>query len=223
MSSVQDRLIDREDKLALLFTPPFDKTTRDPGYIKGYPPGIRENGGQYTHAAAWSIIALADLGDGDGAGEILSLINPVNLSATHAGSRRYRLEPYVVAADVYSAAQNRGRGGWSWYTGAAGWIYRAALEHVLGVRKEGNVLIISPSIPRHWPGFEVTYSHDNTAYHVVVKNPSGLSRGLIAATLNGVTLQIRDDASVTVPLAAADTDQVITVTMGLKVQSSIAV
>ena len=223
MTSVQDRLIDRDDKLALLFTPPFDKTPRDPGYIKGYPPGIRENGGQYTHAAAWSIIALADLGDGDGAGELLSLINPVNLSATHAGSRRYRLEPYVVAADVYSAGQNRGRGGWSWYTGAAGWIYRAALEHVLGVRKEGNVLIISPSIPRHWPGFEVTYTHDDTTYHVVVANPSGISRGLIAATLNGVALQIRNDASVSVPLAAADTDQVITVTMGLEVQSLIAV
>jgi cyclic beta-1,2-glucan synthetase len=216
MTSVQDRLIDREAKLALLFTPPFDKTKLDPGYIKGYPPGIRENGGQYTHAAAWSVIALADLGDGDGAGELLSLINPINLSASQTDSRRYKLEPYVVAADVYSVGKNQGRGGWSWYTGAAGWIYRAALEHVLGVKKEGETLVISPSIPSRWPGFEVTYIHEATTYRIVVTNPSSISRGLIAATLNGSTLDISDGCKVTVPLTAADTVQVIAVIMGLE-------
>ncbi len=223
MAAVLERLIDRDAKLALLFTPPFDKTKADPGYIKGYPPGIRENGGQYTHAAAWSIIALAELGDGDGAGELLSLINPVNLSASRADSRRYRLEPYVVAADVYSVGPNSGRGGWSWYTGAAGWIYRAALEHVLGVRKEGNILIISPSIPSHWPGFEVTYIHENTIYRIAVTNQAGVSRGLVSATINGSALQIRDGTSAAVALAVTGGVQEIILTMGLEAQSAIAV
>ncbi len=219
MTSVQERLIDRDAKLALLFTPPFDKTSLDPGYIKGYPPGIRENGGQYTHAAAWSVIALADLGDGDGAGELLSLINPINLSASQADSRRYRLEPYVVAADVYSVGQNQGRGGWSWYTGAAGWIYRAALEHVLGIKKLGNSLVISPSIPRRWPGFEVTYKHEMTTYRVVVTNPNSVSRGIVAADLNGTALNVSNEKAVTVPLVSADIVQVITLTMGHEAKS----
>ena len=223
MTAVQDRLIDAESHLALLFTPPFDKTKSDPGYIKGYPPGIRENGGQYTHAAAWCVIALAELGDGDAAGALLSLINPINLSATRAASRRYRLEPYVVAADVYSDGANRGRGGWSWYTGAAGWIYRAALEHVLGVRKEGDTLIISPSIPSHWPEFEVSYRHEDTYYLIKVTNPAGVSRGLLAATINGVPLLIRDGLAVMVPLTAAGSPQTITVTMGLEAKSAVAV
>ena len=222
MTAVQDRLIDRESKLALLFTPAFDQTKLDPGYIKGYPPGIRENGGQYTHAVAWSIIALAELGDGDGAGELLSLINPINLSQSQADSRHYKLEPYVVAADVYSGGQNRGRGGWSWYTGAAGWIYRAALEHVLGIRKEGDALIVAPSIPRHWPGFEVSYIHETTTYRIVVLNPAGVGRGLISATLNGVALPIRDGTRLTVPLGAAGTEQIITVTMGIEARAAVA-
>jgi cyclic beta-1,2-glucan synthetase len=222
MTSVQERLIDRDAKLALLFTPPFDQTGLDPGYIKGYPPGIRENGGQYTHAAAWSIIALADLGDGDGAGELLSLINPINLSASPADCRRYKLEPYVIAADVYAAGQNKGRGGWSWYTGAAGWIYRATLEHVLGIKKDGDTLVIAPSIPSQWPGFEVTYIHEATIYRIIVTNPSSVSRGLIAATLNGVALAVHDCTRVTVPLADADADQVIAVTMGREAQRAVA-
>jgi cyclic beta-1,2-glucan synthetase len=222
MTSVQDRLIDRDANLALLFTPPFDKSSLDPGYIKGYPPGIRENGGQYTHAAAWSIIALAGLGDGDGAGELLSLINPINLSASQADSRRYKLEPYVIAADVYSVGQNRGRGGWSWYTGAAGWIYRAALEHVLGITKVGNTLVIAPSIPSQWPGFEVTYIHEATTYRIVVSNSMRVSCGLLAASINGVALEIHDGTRVTISLTGADADQVITVSMGQKVQSAVA-
>lgn len=223
MAAVRDRLIDREDKLALLFTPPFDKSPLDPGYIKGYPPGIRENGGQYTHAAAWSVIALAELGEGDKAGELLSLINPVNLSATRADSRRYRLEPYVVAADVYSVGQNRGRGGWSWYTGAAGWVYRAALEHVLGVKKEGNTLLISPCIPSDWPGFEVAYKHEGATYRIVVANPARVSRGLATAYLNGRPLPIRGGVAAKVELTGADTVQEIEVTMGLEAQSAMAV
>ncbi len=213
------RLIDRDASLALLFTPPFDQTALDPGYIKGYPPGIRENGGQYTHAAAWCAIALAELGDGDAAGELLSLINPINLSATRADSRKYRVEPYIVAADVYSVGQNRGRGGWSWYTGAAGWIYRATIEHLLGVRKEGDALIISPSIPSHWKEFEITYRHNGVAYRISVTNPGAVSRGLVAATDNAGVLQIRDGRTAIVPLNST-TEQHIKLTMGLQTRTA---
>ena len=131
-------LVHRGDRLALLFTPPFDKTALDPGYIKGYPPGIRENGGQYTHAAAWSIMGFAALGQGDKAAELFALVNPINHTSTRAGVLRYKVEPYVVAADVYSVAPHVGRGGWTWYTGSAGWLYRAGIEAILGLRIKGG-------------------------------------------------------------------------------------
>ena len=140
MAAVDERLIHREDGLALLFTPPFDHTVPDPGYIKGYPPGVRENGGQYTHAAMWSVLAFADMGDGDRAAELFAMLNPVNRSRTRSGVNRYKVEPYVVAADVYSVAPHVGRGGWTWYTGSAGWMYRAGMEGVLGIRKQGDAL-----------------------------------------------------------------------------------
>ena len=127
MTAVDGQLIRRDAGLALLFAPPFDRTPLDPGYIKGYPPGIRENGGQYTHAATWSVIAFALLGQGDKAAELFSLLNPVNRTTTRANVHRYKVEPYVIAADVYSVAPHVGRGGWTWYTGAAGWLYRAWL------------------------------------------------------------------------------------------------
>ena len=133
MAALDSQLVHRGDRLALLFTPPFDKTALDPGYIKGYPPGIRENGGQYTHAAAWSIMGFAALGQGDKAAELFSLINPINHTATRAGVLRYKVEPYVVAADVYSVPPHVGRGGWTWYTGSAGWLYRAGIESILGL------------------------------------------------------------------------------------------
>ena len=124
--------------LALLFTPPFDKTPHDPGYIKGYPPGIRENGGQYTHAALWSVMAFAALGEGDKAAALFSLLNPINHARTRSDVHRYKVEPYVVAADVYGAAPHVGRGGWTWYTGSAGWMQRAGIESILGLRVEGE-------------------------------------------------------------------------------------
>ncbi|MGC2774472.1 MAG: glycosyl transferase, partial [Bradyrhizobium sp.] len=147
MSSVREHLIRSDDGLALLFTPPFDRTSRDPGYIKGYPPGIRENGGQYTHAAAWSVIAYAMLGQGDQAAALFSRINPINHASTRAGVHRYKVEPYVVAADVYSMSPHVGRGGWTWYTGAAGWMYRAGLESILGFRLKAGFLALEPCIP----------------------------------------------------------------------------
>ena len=214
MSSVDRHLIDEESNLALLFAPPFDRTPLDPGYIKGYPPGIRENGGQYTHAAAWSIIAFAELGDGDSAWKLLSMINPINLSATRSSSRRYKIEPYVIAADVYTQPPHTGRGGWSWYTGSAGWIYRAALEYILGVKKEGDSLIIAPCIPRSWPGFEVTYKFQNTTYKIKVTNPNSVSRGVLSCTSDDVTVPLLSSSGVRVSLADTGGTKKVHVTMG---------
>ncbi len=170
MAAVDEQLIRRHDRLALLFTPPFNHTPLDPGYIKGYPPGLRENGGQYTHAAAWTAIALAMLGEGDRAAELLAMINPINHAATAADSHRYKVEPYVVAADVYAAPGHIGRGGWTWYTGSAGWLYRAGLEALLGFNREGNIIRMAPCIPRAWPGFEIRLRNGNSSVLISVEN-----------------------------------------------------
>src|SRR6185436_10544366 len=140
MAAVDQYLIRRGDGLITLFTPPFDRSKLDPGYVKGYVPGVRENGGQYTHAALWSVIAFTLLGEGDKAAALLAMLNPINHSRSRSEAHRYKLEPYVVAADIYSQPPHVGRGGWSWYTGAAGWMYRAGVEHVLGLRIEGAFL-----------------------------------------------------------------------------------
>jgi cyclic beta-1,2-glucan synthetase len=191
MAAVDEYLVRREDGLVLLFTPPFDHTPLDPGYIKGYPPGIRENGGQYTHAALWSVIALAMLGEGDKAGELFSLLNPINHANTRAGIHRYKVEPYVACADVYSIPPHVGRGGWTWYTGAAAWMYRAGLEWILGFRLRGKTLLIDPCIPGKWPGFEIAYRYGSTRYKIMVENPHGVSRGVSSVELDGKALTAR--------------------------------
>ncbi|HSW16788.1 MAG TPA: glycosyl transferase, partial [Ramlibacter sp.] len=168
MASLDEHLIRRGEGLALLFAPPFDHTPREPGYIKGYPPGLRENGGQYSHAAMWAILAFAKLGDGAKAAELFSLLNPINHARTAQEAARYRVEPYVVAADVYSVAPHAGRGGWTWYTGAAGWMYQAGIEGILGIRREGASLVIDPRIPPDWPGYEATLDVDGTRYAISV-------------------------------------------------------
>ncbi|HEY9158725.1 GH36-type glycosyl hydrolase domain-containing protein [Candidatus Binatus sp.] len=188
MAAVDEYLVRREDGLVLLFTPPFDHTPLDPGYIKGYPPGIRENGGQYTHGALWSVIAFAMLGDGDKAGELFSLLNPINHANTRAGIHRYKVEPYVACADVYSMPPHVGRGGWTWYTGSAGWMYRTGLEWILGFRLRGKTLLIDPCIPRKWPGFEIVYRYGSTRYEIVVENPRSVSRGVSSVELDGKAL-----------------------------------
>ena len=185
MAAVDDQLTRRDTGLALIFTPPFDRTPLDPGYIKGYPPGIRENGGQYTHAAAWSVIAFAALGEGDKAASLFSLINPINHASTRASVHRYKVEPYVVAADIYSEPPHVGRGGWTWYTGSAGWIYQAGVESILGLRRQGAFLLLDPCIPKYWPGFEITYRFASTRYEIAVENPHGVSRGVASAELDG--------------------------------------
>jgi cyclic beta-1,2-glucan synthetase len=188
MAEVDSRLIRRDAGLALLFTPPFDRAVPDPGYIKGYPPGIRENGGQYTHAATWSVIAYALLGQGNNAWELFSLLNPINRTSTRADVHRYKVEPYVVAADVYSVSPHVGRGGWTWYTGSAGWMYRAGLEGILGFRVQGANLLLSPCIPERWPRFEIVFRYGSARYQILVENPRGVSRGISFAELNGRTL-----------------------------------
>ena len=197
MTAVEDQLIRRDTGLALLFTPPFDRTPLDPGYIKGYPPGIRENGGQYTHAAAWSVIAFVALGEGDRAADLFSLINPIRHSATRASVHRYKVEPYIVAADVYSESPHVGRGGWTWYTGSAGWMYQAGIESILGLRRQGAFLLLAPCIPKHWPGFEIVFRHASTRYEIAVENPRGVNRGIASAKLDGQPLSF---APLRVPL-----------------------
>ncbi len=191
MSAVTRELIRPADGLALLFTPPFDKTSLDPGYIKGYPPGIRENGGQYTHAALWSVMAFAALGQGDQAAGLFALLNPINHARTPAGVHRYKVEPYVIAADVYAAAPHVGRGGWTWYTGSAGWMQRAGVEGILGLRVEGNVLHLDPCIPQAWPGFEISLRHGAARYEITVENPGGAQRGVAFAALDGTVVPDR--------------------------------
>jgi cyclic beta-1,2-glucan synthetase len=185
MSSVEEYLVRREQALVLLFTPPFSRASKDPGYIRGYPPGVRENGGQYTHGAIWTIMAFAALGDGDRAGELLSILNPINHASTRAGVYRYRVEPYVVAADVYAEPPHVGRGGWTWYTGSAGWMYRAAIEWLLGLRVRGGALLIDPCIPRAWPGFSATFRYHASRYDIRVENPHGATRGVSRVEVDG--------------------------------------
>ena len=188
MVAVQENLVQEADGLIRLFTPPFDKTKRDPGYIKGYPPGIRENGGQYTHAAIWTVWAMAELGQGDLAEALFRLLNPIYHSDTPRKAERYRVEPYVIAADVYGEQPFTGRGGWTWYTGSGSWFYRLGLEAILGLRLQGDTLRIAPCIPQGWNGFTITYLHGNTTYRIRVENPDGVNQNVQQVTLDGKSL-----------------------------------
>jgi cyclic beta-1,2-glucan synthetase len=213
MSSVDEYLVQRGEGLIILFTPPFDKTKLDPGYIKGYVPGVRENGGQYTHAALWTVIAFALLGDGDRAGELFALLNPINHASTRAGLHKYKVEPYVAVGDVYAVPPHTGRGGWTWYTGSAGWMYRAALEYILGFKLNGDQLRLDPCIPRGWREFEIIYRRGKTTHRIKVQNPRGLCRGVISVTLDGATQN--DDV---IMLSNDGMDHEVVVLMGEKAE-----
>jgi cyclic beta-1,2-glucan synthetase len=189
MAAVDEHLIRRDERLALLFTPPFDGGGVDPGYIAAYPRGVRENGGQYTHAALWAVRAFATLGDGDRAAELFSLLNPIRLSSTRAASHRYKAEPYVVSADVYSEAPHTGRAGWSWYTGSAAWMYRVGLESILGFRLEGDALRLDPCVPKTWREFEITYRHRTARYEISFDNSSGVCRGVSRLEVDGAVVE----------------------------------
>jgi cyclic beta-1,2-glucan synthetase len=189
MDAVSEHLIRPDDGVALLFTPPFDVTTAasDPGYIAGYPPGLRENGGQYSHAAMWAVLAYAQLGDGDRAAALFSLLNPINHARTPADAQHYKVEPYVVAADVYGVAPHTGRGGWTWYTGSAAWMYRAGIEGILGITRLGRELAIQPCMPAAWPGFEATIDIEGTLYAVQVERSEAVTAAAgIAYVLDGM-------------------------------------
>ncbi|HUG58919.1 MAG TPA: glucoamylase family protein [Candidimonas sp.] len=189
MASVAQHLIRPDDGVALLFAPPFDKIPLDPGYIKGYPPGLRENGGQYSHAAMWAVLAFARLGQGKKAAELFALLNPINHAHTPDEVERYKVEPYVIAADVYSVAPHTGRGGWTWYTGSAAWMYRAGIEGILGIRRVGGFLVIEPSIPDPWPEFEARVKVGAAHYDIHVENAASRGDDDMRATLDGQRIE----------------------------------
>jgi len=210
MQAADQHLVVRRDRLILLFTPPFTDGALEPGYIKGYLPGVRENGGQYTHGALWLIQAYAALGLGNQALELWDLVNPVLHAADAAGVARYKVEPYVVAADVYGRAPLTGRGGWTWYTGSAGWMYRIGLAHLLGIRRQGAQLSVTPCIPAHWPGFEVRYRYGATHYHIEVVNPAGMQAGVARCLVDD-----QEMLALTIPLVDDRQDHRVRITMGI--------
>jgi cyclic beta-1,2-glucan synthetase len=185
IDSAWNRLVDQDAGLVLLFEPPFDKSLPSPGYIKGYPPGVRENGGQYTHAALWFAISLARSGEGEKAVAMLRMLNPIEHARDTEAVWRYAVEPYVIAADVYRLPGRAGRGGWSWYTGSAAWMYRAWVEEILGLKIRGEEMRLDPVIPRDWDGFEMRYRHGEAIYEIRVENPHRCQRGVSSIEVDG--------------------------------------
>ncbi|MBU4316588.1 MAG: cyclic beta 1-2 glucan synthetase [Proteobacteria bacterium] len=189
MEAVDQYLVRRDDTLIQLLDPPFDKSNLNPGYIKGYVPGVRENGGQYTHSAIWAAMAFAELGDHHRAWELLSMINPVNHGNSADGITKYKVEPYVVAADVYAVPPHTGRGGWTWYTGSAAWMYRLILESLLGLKLEANKLSFKPCFPADWQSFTIHYRFRKTLYHIRVASNQPGGKELVKLTVDGVIQQ----------------------------------
>ncbi|HEX2927500.1 MAG TPA: glycosyl transferase, partial [Ruminiclostridium sp.] len=201
MNSLENYLVQREEGIIKLLAPPFDDGDLQPGYIKGYVPGVRENGGQYTHAAVWVIIALTQMGEGDKAWEYFNMLNPINHSITFMEYSKYKVEPYVLAADVYAVHPHTGRGGWTWYTGAAGWMYRAGTEYILGFKRLGNTIRINPCIPSRWNKFSMKYRYNNTQYEISVENPEGINKGVKKVVIDGAEnlnkmIELADDGRV---------------------------
>ena len=212
MDAVRAHLVRRDAQIVLLLAPPFDRMEHDPGYIKGYLPGVRENGGQYTHAALWTVIALARLGLGDDAMELFHMINPINHSRTPEGLERYRVEPYAVASDVYAHPMHVGRGGWTWYTGSSGWMYQAAVDGLLGLRRHGHTFTVDPCIPAMWLVFSLEWRCGGSRYRITVQNPGHQYRGVRSAELDGMAvdagaIRLSDDGGtheVVIVLGAVD-------------------
>jgi len=185
LMAVDKRLVRRDKQIIQLLDPPFDKSDLEPGYIKGYIPGVRENGGQYTHAAIWTTMAFAMLGDNERAWEFYTMLNPVNHGSTPEGIERYKVEPYVMCADIYGVAPHIGRGGWTWYTGAAGWMYRLTVETLLGLQLEGDYLRLDPCVPAAWDGYKIHYRFGNTVYHISVSCGGEPSEPATQVTVDG--------------------------------------
>jgi len=191
--SVYQHLVKNEDKLISLLWPPFHNSDPSPGYIQGYPEGLRENGGQYTHAAAWVIIAEAMMGHGNRAHELFSMINPINHTRTEQELERYITEPYVTCGDVYSVPPFNGRGGWSWYTGSSGWLYRAAIENILGIKVlRGKSFTLDPCIPADWREFKLDYRCKGGLYKCLVLNPNGHETGVLSVKRNGRLIESKE-------------------------------
>jgi cellobiose phosphorylase len=198
MKAVNERLIRRDAGLIQLFDPPFDKSALNPGYIKGYMPGVRENGGQYTHGAIWTAIAFATMGESDRAWELFGMLNPVHHGASPEQIAIYKVEPYVVAADVYAVPPHTGRGGWTWYTGSAGWMYRLLVETLLGVNLEGDQLRLTPLLPKSWSSYKIHYRYRQTVYHITIIRLAAESAATDLLTLDGqelsgTTIPLKDD------------------------------
>ena len=185
MNSLETHLVDRENGIIKLLDPPFENGNLEPGYIKAYLPGVRENGGQYTHGAIWSIIAECILGFGDKGAEFFRIINPIEHSRTKEEANKYKIEPYVIAADVYGAKNLAGKGGWSWYTGSSGWFYTAGIEYILGLKIRDNKLSINPCIPKDWKEYKIRYKYNNSIYHIIVRNPDEKNTGVKKMYCNG--------------------------------------
>lgn len=185
MESLENHLIDKENGIIKLLDPPFNKTKIEPGYIKAYLPGVRENGGQYTHAAMWAIIAFTKLGFGDKGLEYYRMINPIEHSRTKETALKYKVEPFVIPADIYGAGNLAGRGGWTWYTGSSSWFYKAGLENILGLDIKNKVLRINPCIPKDWKEYSIRYRYKNSIYNINVKNYNGKNTGVENVYLNG--------------------------------------
>jgi cyclic beta-1,2-glucan synthetase len=197
MQSATRDLVRQDDQLVLLFTPPFDHSRPHPGYIMGYPPGVRENGGQYTHGSLWLAMAWARLGKGEAAVNLLQIMNPIERSRDPESADRYGGEPYAVAADVSFAPGRKGRAGWTWYTGSASWMYRIWLEDVLGFQLRGDLLRICPAIPADWPGFELVYKYRSATYEIAVKRENGLLTRveLDGKPIENSTIRLSDDGA----------------------------
>jgi cellobiose phosphorylase len=193
MSSVDKYLVQRDAQLVQLLAPPFDKSSLEPGYIKGYVPGVRENGGQYTHAAIWASMAFAMMGDKEHAWELFAMLNPINHGSTSNAIARYKVEPYVMAADIYMAEPQTGRGGWTWYTGASGWMYRLSIETLLGVQLEADQLFITPCVPAHWASYKIHYRYRETMYHITMQRVVETSAHVIGVRVDGVTISSSSD------------------------------
>ena len=189
MAAVYKRLVRRDAQLIQLLDPPFDKSTLEPGYIKGYVPGVRENGGQYTHAAIWATTAFAMQGDAEMAWELYAMLNPINRGSKPEEIEHYKIEPYVMSADIYGAAPHTGRGGWTWYTGAAGWMYRLSVETLLGLQREGEQLRIAPCVPDHWDTYKIHYRYRDTFYHITIECSAEVAGSV---TVDGVMMNDAD-------------------------------
>ncbi len=201
MESLENHLVDKENGIIKLLDPPFYNGKLEPGYIKSYLPGVRENGGQYTHAAIWAIIAESMLGNGNKSNELYKMINPIEHARTKEAASKYKVEPYVISADIYGAGNLIGRGGWTWYTGSSSWFYKTGIEYILGLKIEKGILSLNPCIPKEWEEYQIRYKFGRSIYNIKLKNPNGKNKGVKTFKVNGNEIEekkikLEDDGKV---------------------------